>query len=256
MAKVYEEWALLLRSERSGSWFAACTIEAFVDEICGRFDANGQDLRRRAGLGHGSDGHQPEPGRAEHYLCGLYAAYSHAWSPYHRGELIRGSMVIRPGRGLRLPVAYRQALPTGPIEVRGTLAAVGRTLHAELRDASESTLASLTTFQPGWPASVLCGILSGATTMGPDPDPSASRIIFVRVPADAGAVLERGNRYMRPGVATLAVDLAELGVASAEPTVAAGELDRLLSAPNGQSIIRLEQAEQMRLVSYFDRAIG
>jgi hypothetical protein len=103
---------------------------------------------------------------------------------------------------------------------------------------------------------VLCGILSGATTMGPDPDPSASRIIFVRVPADAGAVLDRGNRYMRPGVVTLAADLAELGVASAEPTVAAGELDRLLSAPNGQSIIRLEQAEQMRLVSYFDRAIG
>ena len=255
-AQIYDDWALLLGTDRSGGWLAACTPEAFLDEVCGLFNADRADLRQRAGLAHRGDGYEPEPGRAIHYLCGLYAAYSHAWSPYHRGELIRGSLHIRPGRGLRFPAAYRQALPGGPIEVRGTLAAVGRALHAELRDAGESTLVSVTAFLPGWPASVLCGVMSGATTVGPDPDPSATRIVFVRVPADVGAVLEQSNRYMAPDVEALAADLTVLGVAPAEPDVAAFELDRLLSTANGQGALRIEQIEQMRLASYFDRATG
>ena len=33
--RVYEDWARLLGTERPPSWLIACTVDAFVDEVCG-----------------------------------------------------------------------------------------------------------------------------------------------------------------------------------------------------------------------------
>ena len=65
---------------------------------------------------------------AVHYLCGAYAAYSHAWSPYFRDQLIRGSLLIQPGRGSRFSARYRKAcVRAGRAE--GVANLVGRVLH-------------------------------------------------------------------------------------------------------------------------------
>ena len=48
-ARVYDDWARLLGTVRTPSWLVACTLEAFVDEVCQIFAADPEDLKRRAG---------------------------------------------------------------------------------------------------------------------------------------------------------------------------------------------------------------
>jgi hypothetical protein len=254
-AQVYEDWARLLGTERSGAWLGACTLDAFLDEVCALFAADRRDLVERAGLARG--GHaaaEASAGRAPvHYLCGAYAAYSHTWSLYFRGQLIRGSLLVQPGKGGRFPASYREALPAGPVELTGVLGMIGRMLHVELRDAGGGAPAYITAFLPGRPASLTCGILSGATFMSPDPEPSATRIAFVRVAPAATGELHASNRYLPFSRATLAADLAALGVAPAEPEAAAAELARFLGGRDRRGgLDQVGQADQARLARLFD----
>ena len=249
---VYEDWARVLGSDRPGSWLAACGLDAFLDELCAKFAADRGELMRRAGLGEGD---RSGPGEAAvHYLCGRFAAYSHAWSPYFSGQLIRGALEILPGRGTRFRALYRESLPAGPIELRGGLSLVGRMLHAELRESGSGTPAYLTTYVPGRPANVLCGILSGATFMSPDPEPSASRIALIRVAPASTSALERASCYLRCDQATVARDLAALGIAAADPDAAAEALVRFLAPPPRSGMEQVGQADQARLSHVFDHA--
>ena len=99
-ARVYDDWAHLLGTERPPAWLAACTVDAFVDEVCRVFAADPEELKRRAGLDQPRAG-AALAGGAVHYVCGAYAAYSLAWSPYHRGQIIRGSLLIEPAASER-----------------------------------------------------------------------------------------------------------------------------------------------------------
>jgi hypothetical protein len=113
-AKLYDDWALLLGLQRPAAWLTACTLDAFLDEVCSLFAADRQDLRQRAGLldRPPAAGGAPE-GATVHYLCGAYVAYCNSWSPYFPGQLSRSSVVVHPGKGGRFPVEYRLSPPAG-----------------------------------------------------------------------------------------------------------------------------------------------
>ena len=156
-ARVYEDWARLLGTERAPSWLVACTLDAFVDEVCRISAADPEDLKRRAGLLEQRSGSGQRAGAPAHYVCGDYAAYSHAWSPYFRDQLIRGSILIEPGRGNRFAARYREVLPSGPVELTGPGNLVGRVLHLELHEAGSGAPVYVSIFLSGRPASVLPG---------------------------------------------------------------------------------------------------
>ena len=191
------------------------------------------DLRRRSRGPQAArrliqSGRRPGGAAAVHYVCGTYAAYSHAWSPYFRDQLIRGSLLIEPGKGNRFVARYREILPSGPVELTGAAILVGRVLHLELHEAGSGAPIYFSIFLSGRPASVLSGVASGATLAGPDPQPSATRIVLIRVPDGSGAALERSNQYLAPEVSALAADFATAGILPAEPQAAAAELRSFL----------------------------
>ena len=251
--RVYQDWARLLGTERAPSWLIACTVDAFVEEVCRVFAADPLELKRRAGL----DGQRLARGRAGvaaavHYLCGAYAAYSHAWSPYFRDQLIRGSLLIQPGRGSRFSARYRESLPSGQVELKGVASLVGRVLHIELHEAGSGAPIYITAFLPGRPASVLCGIASGATLMGADPQPSATRIVLVRAPAATAGELHHTNRYLPLEPAALGADLTALGIVPTEPGAAAAELCSFLAEGSRSGLSQVSQEAQARLARLFD----
>jgi hypothetical protein len=93
--RVYEDWAGVLGMDRSADWIASCTLDAFVEALCARHAVDRTALLRHAGLDNGR-GAPSAAGAAEDYLCGAYACYSLAQSPYYGGRLIRGTLTIEP----------------------------------------------------------------------------------------------------------------------------------------------------------------
>src|SRR5262249_45247461 len=127
------------------------------------------------------------------FLCGAYACYSPAWSPYARGKFIRGALTITPGRGSSLSASYSETLLGKTVRLTGLLHVAQNPPHMPLPDPGGKGPLFFSSFQPRPPASVLCGVLSGVTLVGPEPQPSAGRIIMIRVP-ESDAV-EASNRY-------------------------------------------------------------
>jgi hypothetical protein len=254
-AQVYEDWTRLLGMQRPAAWLTACTLDAFLDEVCGLFAADCQDLRQRAGLLDRPPAASGAPeGAAVHYLCGAYVAYSNSWSLYFPGQLARSSVVVHPGKGAHFPVEYRLSLPTGPVELRGQLGMVGHVLHVELRDARGGAPVHITAFLPGRPASVMCGIMSGATVMSPDPEPSATRIALLRVPPAPAAEPGRSNCFLPASAGALAADLAAWGIAPAELEAAAAGLLAFLNGRDRPGMNQVRSADQARLAGLFASA--
>ena len=187
-----------------------------------------------------------------HYVCGDYAAYSHAWSPYFQDQLIRGSLLIEPGKGNRFAARYREVLPSGPVELTGAAILVGRVLHLELHEPGSGAPIYFSIFLSGRPASVLSGVASGATLAGPDPQPSATRIVLIRVPDGSGAALERSNQYLAPEVSALAANFATAGILPAEPQAAAAELRSFLRSGDRIGVDQVSQAAHARLAGAFE----
>jgi hypothetical protein len=73
--------------------------------------------------------------------------------------------------------------------------------------------------------------MSGLTVIGSEPEPSVTRIVMVRLPA-AGARLGTADAYLPPG-ASLAADLAALGLAVAVPDLADRVLAEFLAGGGG-----------------------
>ena len=230
----------------------ACTLDAFVDEVCRIFAADPADLKRRAGLLEQRSGSGQRAGAPAHYVCGDYAAYSNAWSPYFRDQLIRGSILIEPGRGNRFAARYREVLPSGSVELTGPGILVGWVLHLELHEAGSGAPVYVSIFLSGRPASVLPGVASGATLAGPDPLPSATRIVLIRVPDGTGAVLERSNQYLAPEASAIQANLAAAGIRPADPQAAAAELRAFLQGDDRKGVTHVSQAAHTRLAGAFD----
>lgn len=252
-AQVYEDWAKVLGTRRSGAWLASCTVDAFLGEICALYDADGATLRLRAevdAVGGGPAG-QHRGDLALGYLCGTYACYSMAWSPYYRGRVIRGTLLLQPGsRAAPLVARYTEELVGKTMLFTGEAWLAGRTVHLLVRGPEDGSPLFVSLFLPGPPASVLCGVMSGAIVVGPEPRPSATRMVVVRVPADAGA----SNRYMELTPGTVADDLTALGMSLAEP-LEVGTLvrDVLLGGGNG-GLEQVSASDQARLASVLDVA--
>ena len=125
-------------------------------------------------------------------------------------------------------------------------------LHLELREAGSGAPIYITAFLPGRPASVLCGIASGATLMGADPQPSATRIVLVRVPAATAGELHRSDRYLPLEPAALGADLLALGIVPTDPGAAAAELRSFLAEGSRSGLSQASQEAQARLARLFD----
>jgi hypothetical protein len=191
---LYEDWAALLGTGRPLAWLQSCTIEEFLELLCDHFGVGRGGLVAQAGLGAAPEPEAavPEPGDAlpGHHLAGVYACYSHAWSPYFEGKIIRGTLVIEAaGAPATLHVSYSEKIALGRVEVRGQVTVSGRSVYVDLAQPVQYRLA-MSLFLPGPLASVLAGVMSGTSWVDADPQPAATRIVMIRIPEVTAAALE------------------------------------------------------------------
>ena len=247
---MYEDWAKVIGTRKPGSWIAGCSVEAFLEELCGLFDANADALRRLIEVRGGDAAAAPSPpSAAMHYLCGHYACYSWSWSPYYRGKLIRGSLAIAPGgRTASLAATYTEELLGQPVRFLGAALVCGRTLHFDLRERQGMSPLFVSLGLPGPPASALCGVMSGATVVGPEPVPSATRFAAVRVPAEPAD----SNRYFEPSPGAVADDLLAAGLRLLSPASADALIRTFLSQPT-HNFDQVSGADQTRITTELDK---
>ena len=255
--RLYEDWTAVLGTGRPLAWLQSCTVEEFLELLSAHFGVSHEVLVARAGLGARApppEAAEPEPRDAlpGHHLVGIYACYSHAWSPYFEGRIIRSALMIEAADASQvLPATYAETVALGRIEVRGQAAVSGRSIHVDLAHPAQFRLA-MTLFLPGSLASVLAGVMSGASWVDADPQPAATRILMVRIPAAAAAALEASNRYL-DATESLSADLAALGLRVAEPV----GLDRLLAgflaAQRPSGYVKVGAEEYSRLALAVDR---
>jgi hypothetical protein len=124
---VYRDWSKLLAVDKPHEWLTSCAIDDPVDALAGQHGTTPDAILQRArGFPRGAPPHDAaqrgDGGSA--FIEGAYACYAFAWTPYYPGRLIRGSLVIGPGRGrktadyrglvdsaARDAVAHRKRLP-------------------------------------------------------------------------------------------------------------------------------------------------
>ena len=110
----------------------------------------------------------------------------------------------------RLPVSYTEVLPTGAMELRGLMMVADRGVHIQVSEATGSAqVVTFCLFQASPPASILGGLMFGTTRIGPDAQPSVTRIVMVRLPA-SNALLRSRDAYLPPG--SISGDLVTLGL--------------------------------------------
>lgn len=247
---VYEDWARLIGTSRSPAWLVACSVEAFAEELGRLFDADPAALRARAaraGPAPARNTALPAPGA---HACGHYACYSWAWSPYFRGRLIRGALHIRPGPHGTLRAGYTESVMGRAAVFEGEVTVGARCLQISIRGTAETVMSLfIVLFLPGPPASALAGMMAGTSLVAPDPLPSATRFVAIRVPGPPDAT----NRYLEPGE-SLAEDLAAQGLRLADPAAIDALLAATLAGPDGRrpGVDMIAAAEQTRLSEALD----
>lgn len=248
-SEVYEDWAKVLDLNRPGRWIADCEINEFIDEIAQRHGRERAELLEA--LNAPREGRSaPGPGIS---LTGIFACYSHAWSPYFRGRLIRGELSIGAALGTNhLPVTYAEELPTGRLQLEGRLSVDKRALRLEVRDRTDTQFLNICLFPPSPPASVLCGMMFGTTLIGPDAQPSVTRLAMVRLP-QTSLPLKTAEAYLDPA-ASLAEDLRSLGLDIEDPAAVDAGLAKFLTGGIAAGVDQVPVAAYRRLVDLFDRS--
>ena len=94
--------------------------------------------------------------------------------------------------------------------------------------------------------------MSGASFIGPEPRPSTTRIVFVRVPNASTVTLEHSNRYLETTSRDIASDLQSLGLPSGGLEGACAMLVDFLGASSNGGLDQVLAAEQVRLAEAFD----
>jgi hypothetical protein len=257
---LYEDWAALLGTGQPLAWLQSCTVEEFLELLCGHFEVSRETLVARAGPGAAP---QPEaaapeprdalPGRR---LAGAYACYSHAWSPYFEGRIIRGSLVVDAAEGQPgLVATYRETIAVGRVELSGQVTIGKRAVYLDLMDAVEEFRLSMCLFLPGTLATVLAGIMSGATFVDADPQPAATRIFMIRIPGAAASMLEPTNRYFDPVQEPLSSDLCALGVPAGTSAGLDALLEGFLRGDQARDYIKVDARDYSQLTLAIDRLL-
>lgn len=247
---VYEDWIKLLDLPKSADWIVECSVDLFIDELCSRHGKDRQQLERRAA----AFGKSPLPGHDDRgaTIAGRYICYSHSWSPYYRGQLIRGTMVIEHGHGpQRLTATYSEQLPTMHLQRKGQAAVTRRSVYIHVGGPGDDTHFFFALFPFSPPGSVLGGYFTGTTVLGPESQPSATRIVLVRL-KDAEQH-GSGESYLEPGAA-ISDDLAKLDIKLDQPEVAEKHLHKFLTRSGEGGPDQIPSDDFQHLVAIFDRA--
>jgi hypothetical protein len=152
-------------------------------------------------------------------------------SPRFEGRLIRGLLTLAGGSRGRLAAAYEEGFVAGPLRFAGSATESGRTLHLDLGAADDPGLGRffMVLLTEGRPFDVLCGEFVGAPVHDSNPRPAVSRIVLLRIGADAARAAAEPDCYVAAGPDALSDDLARLGVAA--PGAIAEALVDVLSRP-------------------------
>jgi hypothetical protein len=252
--QLYDDWAAVLDVGRPGDWIADCDLASFVEVICRERHKEREPLLRRA-QAFGGDAERPQRGPArpvEVDLAGVFVGYSYSWSPYFRDRLLRGGLRIAHVPGGGFTASYSQARHThDPNLAHGEVGVLQRGLLLDLREPHGRTAFLFTLFPPSSPVSVLGGLMCGPALLGPDPQPSVTRIVLVRLP-EWPPLLSTAECIMDPG-ASLADDLAALGAAVTDPGQAERLIVEFLSQRSGAGYDHVTIGPYRALVDFFDR---
>lgn len=230
-SRLYTDWAQALGTSRPGSWIAECGLEAFRDEVC---MLHGAHLADPAGAAPAADRSDPHAN-----LCGTFACYSHAWSPAHRGQIIRGTLRIVPDAAPGLRAVYSETLLGDSMRMAGAVEVTSGTVHMLLREPGSLLPVFVALILPPPPVALLCGIMAGPCFVVDHSLPTGTRIVAIRVPDTPR--LEASNRYLPKEGADFAGDLADLGL----PVQLAPGLDQLIGAflPLGADQVEPEELD-------------
>ncbi len=185
------------------------------------------------------------------FVEGAYACYSYSFSPYFPGWLIRSSMVIGPGHG-HGSVAYSHNMPPLPTRFTGDITFNGRGMQIALHQTVAGDMRiHMALFGPAPPATVLAGMLCGAAVVTPEPEPSAARIILIRLPAPSPAFDALYTAFQPEE--SIADDLALAGLHFSDRDEVDRRIKEYLPARPRNGIEQIATAEYRELVEYFNR---
>lgn len=221
---IYEDWARLLGTARSGAWLAGCATEAFLDEACGLFQANAAEVQVLAAKFLGDRAAATGDGLSGDFVC-----YSWAWSPFRQGWLIRGLLTLRPAPSAKVSAVYTEQMERDPGIFSGNGTRNGRTLQLALSGQEGEHMAQ-SLLLSGRPSDCYCGMLQGFTLAGTTAEVSGGRIVGMRVP-EGGA--PQGQGYMQPEAAVVAHDLQLCGFGPEASERLAGAVLRFLAVQDG-----------------------
>jgi hypothetical protein len=77
-------------------------------------------------------------------------------------------------------------------------------MHMTLKESAGDAQFQFFLFPPTTPVRALGGLMCGATLIGPDPSPSVTRIIMIRLPATSEQ-LHSANAYLPRGAPSLTI---------------------------------------------------
>lgn len=247
---VYEDWSKLLELGRPGSWIAECEVEAFAAALCERHGLDPGELERRNEGIHRASSSARDTRAMD--MAGTYACYSPAWSPHHRGDLMRGIFTVNSRAGGADPIAtYEEYVPTLSFRVKGLLTIGKRGIYLNLLEPGGDIQFLFCLFPPSPPVTVLGGHMSGLTIIGLEPQPSVTRTVMIRLPAIT-AELQTWGGYL-PFADSIADDLATLGLELDDRKAADAHIKRFLGGPGGSGIDQIPSADFRALVEFFDR---
>jgi hypothetical protein len=248
--RLYQDWVRVLDLDQSAEWIANCEFEAFLDVIAKRHDVDRETLRLQSMSMHAV--RFSNANETHSNLTGTYVCYSNAWSPYFRGQIIRGELLIADAESAAGPqVTYSESLPTGRLQVSGPVRLGRRAMHMSLKEPTGDAQFMFCLFPPTAPVRVLGGLMCGATLIGPDSSPSMTRIVMIRLP-EKSEHWQSANAYLAKA-SSFAQDLASLGLPVSSPQMIDERLSEFLCSGDGHGLDQPSTASYRAIVELFDR---
>jgi hypothetical protein len=244
---VYADLAAVIGTANPGRWVADCSLEEFAAELAARTGVDAATIALPNSLARRGNPRAAGLFGGVATLAGSFAAYSPAWSPHFHRRLLRGALRLSSGRSGALIATYTESLFGRDVRLTAEAWIGGRSMHFVVREPDGDVPVFISLQIPGPPASVLCGVMSGVAFVSSEPLPSASRIVFIRVPDTPR--LDGTNRYFDPVPGAIAADLVALGLNVPE----ADRLDAFARQFLGAGPNQVTMQDQAMFASMLDR---